>query len=180
MGSLPASNYNHLNMNANNIVFILIAVAMFAIAGCDTDIKKTVQTQKQKNIVFNPQGTLYFLSNKKDTLAEIEIEIANTPQSRQQGMMHRDSLRPLQGMLFVFETEEMQSFWMLNTKIPLDIVFVDSKFKVVHIARNAIPNMVKSIGSVFPARFVVEVNAGFCKKHNIAPACFINFTSRPE
>lgn len=167
-------------MHKNNITFFFITFAFLLFAGCETKIKKTVQTQKPKSIVFTPQGVLYFLSNKKDTLTTIEIEIANTPQTRQQGMMHRDSLRPLQGMLFVFETEEMQSFWMLNTKIPLDIIFVDSNLKIVHIAKNAIPNMVKSIGSMFPAMFVVEVNAGFCEKHQIAPACFIRFTSKAE
>ncbi len=99
----------------------------------------------------------------------IEAELAQTPEKRSQGLMFRQVLREGEGMLFAFETEAVYSFWMKNTLIPLDMIWVDSSKKVVHI-EHAIPCTTERCQSYTPsvaALYVVEVNAGFAEENNI-------------
>lgn len=88
------------------------------------------------------------------------VEIADTPASQQRGLMFRDSLAPDAGMLFVFPKEEQHSFWMQNTFIPLDIIFVDASGAVRTIQANARPKDTTAIPSVVPVQFVFEIAGG--------------------
>ena len=78
--------------------------------------------------------------------------------------MHMDEK---QGMLFIFEGEDIRDFYMKNTLVPLDMVFVNAKNEIVTIKKNAKPLDETSISSDFPAKYVVEVNAGYTDRHNI-------------
>jgi len=98
----------------------------------------------------------------------IEIEIADDPASRQVGMMYRESMRPDQGMLFIFEENRIQSFWMHNTPLSLDMIFVGKDSSIVTIHQHTTPYSKRSYMSSAPAPYVIEVVAGFCKKHGIA------------
>lgn len=81
--------------------------------------------------------------------------------------MYRKDLPEFHGMLFLFPREEVQSFWMKNTPLPLDIIFINSAYEIVNIARNTIPFSERLLPSGRPAQFVLEVNGGFCQRHGI-------------
>ncbi|MBR9707162.1 MAG: DUF192 domain-containing protein [Candidatus Diapherotrites archaeon] len=98
------------------------------------------------------------------------VEVADIDAERSQGLMFRASLAENAGMWFVFDGEKQRTFWMKNTLIPLDIIFVDSEFKVVDI-KSAVPcesDPCTTYSSKSPAQFVLEVNAGFAKKHSLS------------
>ena len=91
------------------------------------------------------------------------VEIAETAEKRELGLMFRDSMPEDHGMLFIFPTETRRSFWMKNTRIPLDIIYFDSEFRLVSVARGAKPcrtQQCPSYPSDGPARYVLELNAG--------------------
>ncbi len=91
------------------------------------------------------------------------VEVVDTPETRAQGLMFREYLPADEGMLFIFEEELIYSFWMKNTLIPLDMIWINSDFEVVHIYENAEPceeDPCPSIDPGVPALYVLEVNAG--------------------
>lgn len=81
--------------------------------------------------------------------------------------MDRDSIPANAGMLFMMGIEEPQSFWMKNTRISLDIIYVSADNIIVKICPDTEPYSLKNVNSDYPALYVVEVNAGFAKKHGI-------------
>lgn len=121
---------------------------------------------------FVREGTLTFISSicnggsTADSVT-IEIEIADDPGSRSVGMMYRKSMRDDRGMLFIFEETKIQSFWMLNTPLSLDMIFVspDSTINTIH--ERTTPHSRESHSSTALSKYVVEVVAGFCDKHGI-------------
>ncbi|MEM6725861.1 MAG: DUF192 domain-containing protein, partial [Bacteroidota bacterium] len=110
---------------------------------------------------FRKDGTLQFLGPDSTALTSIDIEIADSPRYIDQGLMYRKSMAPNQGMLFVMPVEKPQAFWMKNTFVPLDIIFVNAAFEVVSIQANTTPLSETSLPSGKPAKYVVEVVAGF-------------------
>jgi uncharacterized membrane protein (UPF0127 family) len=88
------------------------------------------------------------------------VEIADDDAERAEGLMFRDSLAPDAGMLFDYGEERMTSFWMQNTLIPLDMIFIGGDGLVKHIHVNARPLDTTSIPSKFPVRFVLEIPGG--------------------
>ena len=87
------------------------------------------------------------------------VEIARLPLERRIGLMNRDSLPVNHGMLFVFEYERHLSFWMKNTKIPLDIAFIERDGTITEI-QNMLPYSLKSIKSKFPVLYALELSKG--------------------
>ena len=91
------------------------------------------------------------------------VEIADDPGERAQGLMFRDSLEDDAGMLFIFPDIAPRAFWMRNTRIPLDIVYLGPEFRIVAWSLNTPPCRTQrcpSYPSIHPARYVLEVNAG--------------------
>jgi uncharacterized membrane protein (UPF0127 family) len=91
------------------------------------------------------------------------LELAQTPQEQLKGLMFRESLDRDKGMLFVFKFEGKHSFWMKNTLIALDIIWIDNEGEVVFIKRGALPCLGKVCPSIYPdkkATYVLELNAG--------------------
>ena len=97
----------------------------------------------------------------------VSVEIANTEEKRQLGLMYRTDLPEMQGMLFLFPRERLLSFWMKNTPRSLDIIYINSALTIVSIARNTTPFSEENLPSKKPAQFVLEVNGGFCQRHGI-------------
>jgi len=97
----------------------------------------------------------------------IQVELANTPESRQRGLMYRTSLPPDQGMLFVFDTAEVQCFWMKNTPLPLSIAFIDSQGIITSIA-DMQPLSEDPHCSSVPVRRALEMEQGWFARYGIA------------
>ena len=115
---------------------------------------------------FQHEGELYVLQ-EKDTISTIDLEIAKTAAERQRGMMYRTKMEENQGMIFIFDRMQPQSFWMKNTYISLDMIFIDDKGKIVDIARNTVPYSEASVASRFPAQYVLEVRGGYAHRHGL-------------
>ena len=110
-----------------------------------------------------------------DTLSIIEIEIADNQEDIMQGLMFRNHLGPDQGMFFIFQEEEERIFWMKDTPLSLDIIFVNKDLKIIDIARHTVPYSTEPIPSIHPARYVVEVNAGYCDFHGIENLDYVRY-----
>lgn len=135
-------------------------------ASADSDTSTTPVTDKGP--AFKKEGVLYFIGKEKnDTIRTIDIEIAETDEERAQGLMDRKAMADTQGMLFIFSAPEEQSFWMKNTYISLDIMYVDEKMEIVSIRKYATPLSEESLPSFKKAQYVVEVNAGFSDRNKI-------------
>ncbi len=129
------------------------------------------------DIPFKKQGELAFIEQQNsDTLARIDIEMADDVDARARGLMYRRSIPENAGMLFIQEVEEIQSFWMKNTFIPLDILFVDTNKRIVTIHTHTATEKEWNYASTEPALYVVEVNAGFSERHGIDTGDRIEFT----
>ena len=118
---------------------------------------------------FRKDAELVFVSARGVTLARIDVEIAERATDRMRGLMFRERMDENQGMLFVFPAEEPLSFWMKDTPLPLDIIFLGADRTIVTIRENTVPFSEASVPSDRPAQYVVEVNAGFAARHRLAP-----------
>ena len=91
---------------------------------------------------------------------EFRVEVARTPQEQAQGLMFRTSMGPNEGMLFPYDQPRILSFWMKNTVLPLDLIFIGPDRRVINVAANAVPYSEESILSDAPAIATLELNAG--------------------
>ena len=98
-----------------------------------------------------------------------DIELAISPQERARGLMFRETLPGRSGMLFVFDPPQPVAFWMKNTLIPLDIIFVDRAGTVTHVHQGAIPGDLTPIEGGDSVYAVLEINAGLAARYFIAP-----------
>lgn len=97
------------------------------------------------------------------------VELADTPQTRARGLMFRTRLEEGHGMLFDFGEERLVSFWMKNTVIPLDMIFIDSSGEITHIHANARPGDLTAIPSNGPVQAVLEIRGGLARILDIQP-----------
>ncbi|MGX1024654.1 DUF192 domain-containing protein [Psychroflexus sp. MBR-150] len=150
-----------------NILFVLLLV--FA---CKNEKPKSVKPIK---ITFEKEGELYFLK-KNDTIKTIDIELAESDYEQQTGLMHRSSMEMNQGMLFVYNNERPRpTFYMKNTQIPLDLIYINADKQIVEINKNAQPYDETPIPEEQPAQYVLEVNAGFVDEFKINDSITIDF-----
>lgn len=117
-------------------------------------------------------GTLTLTQGTKQVL--LQVEVADTPVSRAQGLMFRKKLPELAGMLFIFEDESRWSFWMKNTLIPLSIGFFDSQWRLVDtkdmkVAADPAKGPYDYYSPALPALYALEVNQCFFKRHGFSP-----------
>ena len=112
-----------------------------------------------------------------EILHSFQVELAVSEQERGRGLMYRKELPEDHGMLFIFQKDADHTFWMKNTYIPFDMIFIDSELKVVGVYRNATPLSEDSISIGKKSRYVLEINAGLSDKFGIgegARVVFIN------
>ena len=111
-----------------------------------------------------------------------QVELAKTQQEKEIGLMNRSSLEKNKGMLFIFEEEGIYQFWMKNTLIPLDMIWIDSENKIVFIKENVqgckINNNCETFTPNKKAKYVLEVNSGIVKEFNISSGDIIKFNSK--
>ena len=152
-----------LNVSKMAAIIVLIAVAVFFIVN-----NFIINNEPEvKYYTFKKEGELTFTDSLGNTKIKIDLEIADSEYERQLGLMNRKSMAENQGMLFIFQYERMQSFWMRNTMIPLDMMFVNKDNKIITIHKNTKTLSAQSYPSTAPAIYVVEVVGGFTDKYNI-------------
>jgi uncharacterized membrane protein (UPF0127 family) len=117
-------------------------------------------------VVFTPPGR---------APVRVAVEVADTPAARAKGLMDRSVLAPEAGMLFVFERESPVSFWMKDTFIALDMIFIDAGRKVIGVLADVPPRTESSRSPGRPSQFVVEVNAGFAGRAGIVEGTTVEF-----
>lgn len=156
---------------------LLITLSVFGficLNSCKKESKK--DTVKPPEIIFKHEGNLTILDSIKKAKKELKIEIADNDFEHQTGLMYRKKMRTNRGMLFIFNKSEMKSFYMKNTLIPLDIIFIDHKLQIINIAKDTQPLNEQSVYSDEPASYVLEINAGMSDKWNIQKGDFITFS----
>jgi len=109
----------------------------------------------------------------------VAVELARTPDEQARGLMFRERLAPGTGMLFLFPNSEDRTFWMQNTLIPLDLIFIDEAGRVVGIVERAEPLSTALRGVGRPSRYVLEVAGGVAAEHGIRPGDQVRFEGLP-
>ena len=143
---------------ARLIIIAWIAIVLMpALAACDPTPKVTI------------------VGADKSARGAVKAEIANTPESRELGLMYRQHMDDDSGMLFIFPRPESAQFWMKNTILPLDMLFADSDGKVLGVVANAQPYSEALLGGFPGTLYVLEVNAGYAAKHHIAAGDRLEF-----
>jgi uncharacterized membrane protein (UPF0127 family) len=104
----------------------------------------------------------------KDGVVDVAVEIVSTPEAVTRGLMYRTELPDDHGMLFVFREEKDQRFWMKNTLIPLDMIFIGADQVIVGIHPNAVPLSTATVGVGRPSRWVLEVPGGWSARRGVA------------
>ena len=134
-------------------------------AGCGSDRRELPVINTQSS--FQKEGTLAFLTAAGDTVRTIDIEIAETERERARGLMGRRSLPPNGGMFFIMDDVDTTGFWMKNTPLPLDILFVDADLQIINIAKRTTPFSEESVRPTAPKKYVVEVRGGYTDRAGI-------------
>jgi uncharacterized membrane protein (UPF0127 family) len=167
--SKPSQSVRHqFNRLYLGLAFLVIALLAAVLIICIPDGKKN-PAPEVNTYSFVKEGIASFLNSSGAPFCSFDIEIADTPSELASGLMYRDSLALNQGMLFLMPRNEIQSFWMKNTYLPLDIVFIGIDSTVVSISENTVPFSEERIVSTSPAAYVLELNAGAAKRCGIAP-----------
>lgn len=138
------------------VLFSYLFVVFILFSGC-----------VQENYIEKKAIILFNSSN-----VSIIAEKANTEEKRQNGLMWRDELKENDGMLFYFNKSDYHAFWMANTKIPLEAIFIDENFTIVDIVemepcREKLPAQCKIYSPIRYAKYVLEVNQNFSKRYGL-------------
>lgn len=152
-------------MMVRTYIFFFIIFSIFALCCSPTVISREI----------SPRATVTTYDKNGAKTCTFSVEMAVTPEQISRGLMFREHLDSSSGMLFVFDREEIQNFWMVNTKIPLDIVFIRSSFRIVNVHLNATPFDQTTISSLKPTKYVLEINAGMARQCRIHPGNKISF-----
>ena len=119
---------------------------------------------------------IFIVSKFNNKKMRFNVEIADTDLKRKTGLQCRTKMELNEGMLFIWKTEDFRSFWMKNTSIPLDIIFINKTYEIIDIFYNAKPFSLKSISSKKKAKYVLELNRGQFNslKFNLKDTIIIN------
>ncbi|HET8837436.1 MAG TPA: DUF192 domain-containing protein [Flavobacteriaceae bacterium] len=138
--------------------FLIFLISFGIFSGCKDDPESAIQTAEP---TFTKEGELTFKNTEGEIISVFEVEIAKSSYEQQTGLMYRKSMEPNQGMLFVYPDERPRyGFYMKNTYIPLDLIYIDDEGKIVDFNENTEPFNETPLPSEVPAKYVLEVNAG--------------------
>ncbi len=143
---------------------IILIFGVFVACKEETSKRQSIETEE---IEFSKGGEFSFYK-EGEIFKTIDIELAITDYEQQTGLMYRKSMEEDQGMLFIYEDERPRPyFYMKNTYIGLDLIYISADEKIVDINKNAKPLDETSLDSEAPAKYVLEVNAGMADKWNL-------------
>jgi len=143
--------------------------------------KENKKVIKQTEVAFTKEGELIVFKASDSTKVSLNIEIADTDFDIQTGLMYRNSMENTQGMLFIFDEESERFFYMKNTKIPLDLIYINANRNIVSFQKDAKPFDESSLPSNAPAKYVLEINAGLVDTWSLSVGDrikFINFSNK--
>ena len=166
------SNKTKSKLTTQRIVIGVVAVALLGFFIINNFI---TNEPKVEYYTFTKEGELTFIDSLGTLKAKIDLEIADNDYERQLGLMNRKEMKESEGMLFIFPMQGNQSFWMRNTLISLDMIFVNDKKEIVTIHKNTKILSDQSYPATQPSIYVVEVLAGYTDKHNIQVGDKINW-----
>lgn len=155
----------------------VLSLIILIIGLCTFSCKNEKKVIKQTEITFKKEGELTIHKSDSSTVI-LDIEIADTDFDIQTGLMYRNSMEKKQGMLFVFDNIKQRFFYMKNTQIPLDLIYIDDKKKIVSFQKNAKPFDETSLPSKVPAKYVLEINAGLVDEWSIAVGDSISYKNK--
>ncbi|NBC02818.1 MAG: DUF192 domain-containing protein [Bacteroidetes bacterium] len=152
----------------------LFLVTSLLLLSCNSELDTQTETQETRKLSYT--ATVSFIEQSNEEVISVRAAVADDDDSRSEGLMNVHNLPNDAGMIFIFEDEAPRSFWMANTPISLDILFINSEMEIVRIHRNTPPYSHENIVSESPAKYVVEVNAGFTLNHDIREGMKISYT----
>lgn len=153
-------------MRTRTLFLSLLSSGMILTSCGEEKNSKTITTP---DISFQKEGEAFISTKEGDTLARLDIEIADNDYERETGLMYRDQMKDTQAMLFIFEDEAPRGFYMKNTTIALDIVFLNRSAEIVRIVPETQPNSLETISSQVPSQYVLEIRSGLAQKWDIEP-----------
>ena len=146
----------------NLLIFLLAAAAGLPLAKSEAEVRPDPRAPANSARAATAATVLVVFGN--DT---IRAEVADTPETRSQGLMYRDAVPDGTGMLFVWDTEGERSIWMQNTYVALDVAFIDRNFRIVDIQQME-PQTTNIHDGARPAMFALEVRQGWFAEKGIA------------
>jgi len=165
-------------MTKSGSVYLKFAIAATLLCGfsCKEEPKSSSNGSNTTEVSFTKEGELSLKDQETDSLiAALDIEIADNDYEIQTGLMYRSKMERKQGMLFIFEDEANRSFYMKNTKIPLDIIFINADKEIVSIQKNAAPFDEVGLPSEGPAQYVLEINGGLSDEWQLQQGDIIEY-----
>ena len=151
-------------MKKSLLIIILICTTLL-LGACKKDGRS--KDSPEHKYAFRKDGTLQIHSPEGELKTEFDIEIAEKEADLARGLKFRDKMQEKQGMLFIFKQIDYHSFWMQDTYLSLDMVFIDEDFKVIHIAKDTPPFSEEMISPPSPNQYVLELLAGSADKYNL-------------
>jgi len=176
-------------MRSSRFVWFFAVLLLVSAASCDRNRSSSQGQGTPDDLDVNdprkpvqrptPTAKVVFRAGKPDA-ATVLVEIVQKPKDVQQGLMYRRSMPRNQGMLFLMKRREVHSFWMRNTLIPLDMIFIDQDMTVVGVVHNTVPmdETSRSVGK--PSSFVLETNAGWAKANKVGANTRAKFVGVPQ
>ncbi|MBT8325857.1 MAG: DUF192 domain-containing protein [Winogradskyella sp.] len=154
--------------------FLLLSFMFISLNSCKESNNSSLAIQDV--ISFKKEGSLHLIQKESDSILKtIDIEVARDEFEIQTGLMYRNDLGTSQGMLFIFPEESHRSFYMKNTRLPLDIIYISASKEIVSIIKNAKPFDETSLPSDLPAQYVLEINGGLADEWQIGIGDTIKF-----
>lgn len=161
-------------MRSISILLITVLVSTGVFVSCqEKESENQPEQKKGKQLELTDQVT--FLNQDNEEVSTINVAVADEQQERNQGLMDVNEMPSDAGMLFIFPEEEELSFYMANTPLPLDIMFVNADSVIIRIHHNTAPYNSKQLLSDEPAQYVVETNAGYAVSNDIREGMKIRF-----
>lgn len=165
-----------MTTSTSKYVWILaLSFCFFQLGSCKEDTKSIKPTV----VEFKKDAELILTTATDSIIKRLDIEIADDEYKTQTGLMYRDSMAEDQGMLFVFPDEDLRSFYMKNTEIPLDIIYIDANKTIVSFQKNAQPRNETGLPSNVPAQYVLEINAGLSDQWRLKEGDKIDYKTTP-
>jgi uncharacterized membrane protein (UPF0127 family) len=145
---------------------LCLAIIAIVLLGCH---KEAPKDEPVGNIEFREDGSLRIESPQGLAKGNFSIEIAETENALHQGLKYRENMNDDQGMLFVFDGKVPYGFWMQDTYMPLDMLFIDESGVIFQIEENTTPFSEERIESMAVNKYTLELKAGMVDKHGIEP-----------